>query len=163
LIFNRQKKKEEKEEKKRLEEQKKLEEQQKKDQEQQQKEQKEKEKQNKNLDIAKLGPVPIAEDEQSLYRYNVEQGIFRKKTIASYFVTNDRIMTVIGVDDNPQIALENISDVVAINTHREYEGGYRGISTSYRGIQYSTGGQRGKSVSYILFIFTSLSFEILFH
>jgi hypothetical protein len=38
--------------------------------------------------------------------------------------------------------------VIAINTHREYEGGYRGVSSSYKGVRYAIGGQRGKSVSY---------------
>jgi hypothetical protein len=50
----------------------------------------------KDVDIAKLGPVPIAGDEQSLYRYNIAKGTFRTKVIASYFVTNYRIMTLLG-------------------------------------------------------------------
>lgn len=99
------------------------------------KEKKEKEKQ-KDIDLAKLSPIPIAKDEQALYRYNVSKGTFRTKVITSYFVTNYRIMTIFAVNNNPQIPLENISDVVAINTHREYEGGYQGYSTSSRGFRY---------------------------
>jgi hypothetical protein len=156
IFFNRDKEKQqqkqrEKEEKKQREEQEKqLEMQQKEEQKQlekQQKEQKELEKK-KDVDLATLSPIPIANDEQTLYRFNLTKGTFRTKVVISYFVTNYRIVTLFQVQNNPHIMLENISDVVAINTHREYEGGYRGVTTSYKGMRYTTGGQRGKSVTY---------------
>jgi hypothetical protein len=131
--------------------QKELEKQQKELAKQQKEQQKELEKQQKideNTDLTQLSPIPIAEDEQALYRYNITKGTLRTKVIASYFVTNYRIVTMFGVQNNPQIPLENISDVVAVDTHREYEGGYRGMSTSSKGLRYTVGGQRGKSTSY---------------
>jgi hypothetical protein len=44
-----------------------------------------------------------------------------------------------------------LSDVVAINRHRQYEGGYRGTRVSAgrgSGLSYTVGGQRDKSVEY---------------
>ena len=97
-----------------------------------------------------MAPTPIAPDEQILYRWNLTKGTFRTKVVISYFVTNYRIATI--TIDKPTtcnfIQLENISDVVAIDTHREYEGGYRGTTIGSKGMRYTVGGQRGKSVSY---------------
>jgi hypothetical protein len=44
--------------------------------------------------------------------------------------------------------LENISDVIAINTYRAYEGGYRGTTIGSKGMRYTVGGRRGKSITY---------------
>jgi hypothetical protein len=140
--LEKQKEKEQKEEQKRLEEFNKR-------QAEQQKQQKELEKKEPDeIDFAKLSPTSIATDEQILYRWNITKGTFRTRVITSYFVTNYRIVTVFQLENNPQIMLENISDVVAINTHREYEGGYRGTTVGSKGLRYTVGGQRGKSVSY---------------
>lgn len=140
--LEKQKEKEQKEEQKRLEEFNKR-------QAEQQKQQKELEKKEPDeIDFAKLSPTSIATDEQILYRWNITKGTFRTRVITSYFVTNYRIVTVFQLENNPQIMLENISDVVAINTHREYEGGYRGTTVGSKGMRYTVGGQRGKSVSY---------------
>jgi hypothetical protein len=57
-------------------------------------------------------------------------------------------MTVFGVNNISQISLENISDVVAINTHIQYEGGYQGYSTSSSGFRHTVGGHKGRSVYY---------------
>jgi hypothetical protein len=131
-----------KEEKKRLEEFNKR-------QAEEQKQKKELEKKKPDeTDFAKLGPTAIAPDEQILYRWNITKGTFRTRVITSYFVTNYRIVTVFQVQNNPQIMLENISDVIAINTHRAYEGGYRGTTIGSKGMRYTVGGQRGKSITY---------------
>ena len=150
----------EKEEKKQKEEQEKQRKQQEKEEQERQKQQQKQEaeqlklqkelekKEPDEIDFAKLSPTSIATDEEILYRWNITKGTFRTRVITSYFVTNYRIVTVYQLQNNPQIMLENISDVVALNTHRAYEGGYRGTTVGSKGMRYTVGGQRGKSVSY---------------
>lgn len=147
MIFFRDKDKQKKQQER--EEQEQLKQQQKQESEQLKLQKKlEEKKDNDKIDFAKLAPTSIATDEQILYRWNITKGTFRTRVITSYFVTNYRIVTVFQLENNPQIMLEDISDVVAINTHREYEGGYRGTTVGGKGMRYTVGGQRGKSVSY---------------
>jgi hypothetical protein len=106
-----------------------------------------------NLEISPdSGKIEGEEVEQVLWRSDVTKGIFRKKIVHTYLVTNKQV-----ISGNQILNLEDISDAVSLNEERVH-----GIHSGHSSVRVGSYRDKGRVIGDVIFNSTTLP-DLIFH